>query len=490
MKTKKIYKKICSLALCVAMAVCASPIATFANTTISHEAEEHILRQIRGANIPSASIAVIQGEHTSFIHENSDDNTLFQIGSLAKSFTGLGVLLLEDMGLLSVHDPVNQHLPWFEVRYNGVPVPHEDITISNLLHHTCGLTSDERRLPPLMAEGVSQDEFITSMIGVELAHYPSTVHAYSSHAYAVLGILIEAVSGQSYHEFMTEQVLHPLGLYNTFTNIEEAHGTGRVIGGNRLGFLSARHWNPYTPQILIPTGLIYSDIVDMARWAKIQMGIADVSEQFARIVQRSHTHHHHSDTPFENVDFIYGAGWRIRSANGTIEHGGQTPGYSAMFRIWADNDTAVIVLSNLMQDNIGQFNDIILNTVVYGYFEDASIDFLRILDIGFSILTAVGLFYVLLFIRLAIKLSKRLKNGEVVKVVFTSKDISKLFDPILGVVGVLAFYVGIPTMFDTSFGHLIMTGPASMTTAGIALWIMLAYSLFAFSSKVFVKDRY
>ena len=74
---------------------------------VSNEAEEHIISQLRRAGIPNAAVAVIHNGETSYIFHNSQQDTLFQIGSLSKSFTAFGVLLLEDMGLLSVTDPVN-----------------------------------------------------------------------------------------------------------------------------------------------------------------------------------------------------------------------------------------------------------------------------------------------------------------------------------------------------------------------------------------------
>jgi len=220
----------------------AIPNGAVAASVISNEAEEHILSELRRANIPNAAIAVIQNGETTYIFKDSTHDTLFQIGSVAKSFTGFGVLLLEDMGLISVSDPINQHLPWFEVHYNGSPVPHQDITIYNLLHHTSGFTSDERRFPPSFS-GITADGFKEQLIGVELAFYPSTNFVYGNASYVILGLLIEAVSGQSYDEFMTQYVLRPLGLYNIFTDIQRAHETGRIIGGNRLGFSRIRPQN-------------------------------------------------------------------------------------------------------------------------------------------------------------------------------------------------------------------------------------------------------
>ena len=126
---------------------------------------------------------------------------------------------------------------------------------------------------------------------MELEFYPSTDIAYSNLAYGLLGFVIEAVSGQSYDEFMTEQVLRPLGLYNTFTNSQQVRATGRVAEGYMRGFLQVRpstagmERNP----VNAPEGGIYSGVSDLARWAGIQLGIVDVPPQFARVVQRSRT---------------------------------------------------------------------------------------------------------------------------------------------------------------------------------------------------------
>ena len=123
---------------------------------------------------------------------------MFQIGSLSKSFTGFGVLLLEDMGLLYIHDPVDLHLPWFDVRYNSEPVT---VTIYNLLHNTSGITSDERFFPLIMLE--TAEEFIAELAGAELTFYPSSGYRYGNANYIILGFLMEAVSGLSYDTICT-----------------------------------------------------------------------------------------------------------------------------------------------------------------------------------------------------------------------------------------------------------------------------------------------
>jgi len=153
--------------------------SAFAQMEINREAEEHILNQLNRANIPSIAVAVVQGDEISFILKDSAQDTLFLIQSSLKPITAFGVLLLEDMGLLSIYDPVSQHLPWFEVRYNGIPVPHEDITIYNLIHHTSGISQNENRFPRA-ALTETTDAFIARLTDMELDFYPSTSTAYSN----------------------------------------------------------------------------------------------------------------------------------------------------------------------------------------------------------------------------------------------------------------------------------------------------------------------
>jgi len=480
-------KRTSKIAACLIALICALPIAAFAQTGVSSEAQEHILSQLRRACIPNAAVAVIQGGETSYILKDSERDTLFQIGSVAKSFTAFGVLLLEDMGLLSVSDPVNRHLPWFEARYRGVPVPHEDITIYNLLHNTSGITSDERRFPSIWLG--TQDEFVAELAGTELAFYPSMGYAYGNANFVILGFLIEAVSGLSYDEFMTRHVLHPLGLRNTFASAQSAHATGRVIGGNRMGFFQPRTWNPPVSPIAIPTGFIYSSVADMARWAGIQLGAVEISEQLAMVARRSHEHNHATDATFAGRSYFYGGGWRVEWESGNIRHGGETPGYTATLIMRPSNNSAVVVLGNRHYGSTLQFGGMVLDAVDGVAFDEIGIDILAILDIAFAVLTAAGIVYIGLFARLAVRTARRLRNGGAIGASFTFKNMTGIFSPLVSLATLIGFYVGFPALNGNSLASLSLLAPASMATVIIALWIMAAHSWCAWLVKVFVKPQ-
>jgi len=454
-------------------------------TAMSNEAQEHIESQLRRARIPNAAVAIIQDGETSYILKDSEYDTLFQIGSVSKSFTGFGVLLLEDMGLLSINDPVNQHLPWFEVNYNGTPVPHGDIAIYNLLQHTSGLTGDQRHFPTFMIE--TADEFISQYRGIELAFYPSSEFAYGDANYVILGLLIEAVTGLSYDEFMTQYVFRPLGLYNTFADVQNAHATGRDIGGNRLGFFLLHAWNPTIQPLIIPTGHLYSNITDMARWAGIHLGTVDISEQFSRVVQRSHEDNHIHGNPFVELSAFYAGGWEIHTENGNVEHIGRTPGYISIVRM--SEDTAVVILGNLAVSpgTASQLADITLDAVTIGAFDSVGFDFYAILDIVLTVVALYGVFTLYKFMRLAAKTIKQIRGGEKVK--FNSINKKWLLDPILAVAYILAVYILLPNLFRTSLSIILIGSPVGMAAVIAIVWMELVYALFGLWARVFVNPQ-
>jgi len=464
------------------------PTAVSAQGTISREVEEHIINELGRANIPSAAVAVIQGSETTYILKDSNHDTLFGIGSVAKPFTAFGVLVLEEIGLLSVSDPINMHLPWFEAHYNGVLVPHGDVRIYNLLQHTSGFTHDDRRFPNFRVE--TTDEFISLYSGIELAFYPSTGHNYSNANYIMLGVLIEAVTGLSYDEFMTQYVLHPLGLYNTFTSIQNAHATERAIGGHQRAFFRQVAVDSEYSSISVPSGHIYSNITDMARWTGIHLGVMDVPEKFARIVERSQEDFHTSTNPFADFDYYHVAGgWLVWRDSGNIEHNGTTTGYFAVVRMSNMDDNAVVILGNLgvFGLTVTGLADITLDAVNYGVFDRVGVDFYVILDIVLTIAIIWGIFSLYKFIRLLIKTVSRIRSGETIK--YSGIKVKWLFDLVFAVVVLLAVYVVLPNIFGLPVTLLIIVMPINFLIAIIFAWIDLSHSLFGLWTKVFVEPQ-
>ena len=201
----------------------------------------------RISGVPGMSISIITGEEMFYFSSGyadrdkrlpASENTLYELASVSKAFTGVGILLLEEQGLLSMTDPVQKYLPWLTMEYKGMPVDMQSFTLNNFLHHTSGLTN--RKHIQSIPQGSTPDmlrKTVEALVDAELAFAPGEQYEYGTVNYDVLGLVIEVVSGQSYESFMTEQVFRPLSLYHTYVYKEEAQATGQLAQGYRSSFL-------------------------------------------------------------------------------------------------------------------------------------------------------------------------------------------------------------------------------------------------------------
>jgi CubicO group peptidase (beta-lactamase class C family) len=154
-------------------------------------------------------------------------DTIFQIMSMTKPVTAIGIMMLAEEGKLALRDPVEQYLPEFRnqrVVTNVGPdaahfsQPDHPITIRDLLTHTAGIQDAApaaiHDYPQLM--NVSLAEVVRQLARQPLLFQPGTQWSYSSPGIEILGRLIEVCSGQKYEDFIADRILHPLGMKDTF----------------------------------------------------------------------------------------------------------------------------------------------------------------------------------------------------------------------------------------------------------------------------------
>src|SRR3984957_12411661 len=154
-------------------------------------------------------------------------DTIFQIMSMTKPVTAIGIMMLAEEGKLALRDPVELYLPEFKgqrVAANVGPdasrlsLPEHPITIRDLLTHTSGVADE----PPAEigdyqhAMNVPLDEVVKHIAKQKLLFQPGTAWSYTSGGIEVLGRIIEVVSGQKYEVFITEHFLKPLRMKDSF----------------------------------------------------------------------------------------------------------------------------------------------------------------------------------------------------------------------------------------------------------------------------------
>jgi CubicO group peptidase (beta-lactamase class C family) len=155
-------------------------------------------------------------------------DTIFQIMSMTKPVTAVGIMMLAEQGKLALRDPVELYLPEFRglrVATTLGPdkerhsVPNHAITIRDLLTHTAGI--QDYPGPPTIADyaqtmSVPLDEVVKQLAKQPLLFQPGTQWSYSSPGIEILGRIIEVCSGEKYVDYITEHILRPLGMKDSF----------------------------------------------------------------------------------------------------------------------------------------------------------------------------------------------------------------------------------------------------------------------------------
>lgn len=176
----------------------------------------------RGTMAGAVTLAARRGEVASLEAVGFQDSeskkpmrpdTIFDTRSVTKVVTAVGVMMLMEEGLLALGDPVEKYLPEFKPRGKFGP-----IRIRHLLTHTSGLPL--YRLPESEEIAIKRhrtlSEYVNFLSQQEPEFEPGTQHRYASGGFAVLGRVIEVVSGKSYEQFIRERVFEPLGMKDSF----------------------------------------------------------------------------------------------------------------------------------------------------------------------------------------------------------------------------------------------------------------------------------
>jgi len=167
-------------------------------------------------------------------YANIEDNILntcdtkFRIASFTKPFTAMLILQLVEEGKLDLDGKLTESLPEFTVKGG------EKITIHQLLTHTAGITG-EWRIPDLVdieKKYYSREKLLERIMERKLVYKPGTKREYSNFGYALLGLIIEKVTGKSYDEVLKEKICEPAGMKNTFSDVTAQIIKNRAIGYN------------------------------------------------------------------------------------------------------------------------------------------------------------------------------------------------------------------------------------------------------------------
>jgi CubicO group peptidase (beta-lactamase class C family) len=271
-------------------------------------------------------------------------DTVYRIGSITKLFTGLSILQLEEKGLLNVTDPASKYVPELPAEWNA-------ITIHLLLCHKSGIPdftsakSYSELDNPRHVENALQ-EFASK----PLLAKPGEVFRYSNPDYILLGRIIEKVSGKTYEDYLTENILRPAGMTHTVVDHSAAVVPNRASGYRWDGetVVNAAYGDPAYGAA---AGAVRSTVDDMYRFDRALKSGKLFS---AAITAKAWTGYGHwtAPPPFP-LEAEYGYGWMLGQDLGHpyVGHGGWVNGFVSQFTRYPQDDAVLIVLWNFETSN-------------------------------------------------------------------------------------------------------------------------------------------
>ncbi|HMK03772.1 MAG TPA: serine hydrolase [Ferruginibacter sp.] len=291
------------------------------------------------------------GEADLFSKRKLNDSSVFELASVSKQFTAMGIMILKEKKELSYDDNVKKFFPGFA---------YDNISIRQLLTHTSGLPEYEEQFEKKWDhKKIAYNKDIFEMLAKEndsLLFKPGSRWQYSNTGYAVLAAIIEKVSGTGFNDFMTQHIFEPLGMAHTFV-YNTRRSTGKIPDNYALGYVYSdslkRYFLPdslpavdmvYYLDGIVGDGTVNSTTTDLLKWDRALRGNKLVSrltldEMLSPLVQMS---------PRDSTTF-YGFGVTVQPKmpwGKVISHTGGWPGYTTLLMNRVDKDETIIILSN------------------------------------------------------------------------------------------------------------------------------------------------
>lgn len=255
--------------------------------------------------------------------------TNFRLASVTKQFTATAILQLIDRGQLTLDTTLSTLFP-------DMPSYAAEITIEHLLRHTSGLLDYESLVPDSATVQVHDRDVLTLLSAQDSTRFAAgTDYSYSNSGYAMLALIVENLSGQTFANYLHHNIFQPLNMNQSVAHVEgvstvQQRAMGYVVDGDQV---TPRDQSLYSA--VLGDGGIYSSVDDLFKWDQALVNNPLVSPELMALAL----------TPgLEN----YGFGWRINEFNGHLQHShtGSTSGFRNIIQRYPNDSLTVIILTN------------------------------------------------------------------------------------------------------------------------------------------------
>lgn len=282
---------------------------------------------------------VVQGYGRTSLEMDSvpDGKTLFEIGSITKTFTAILLAEAVQRGELGLDDPLEEFLP-----ESVKPLQHDgrSITLFDLVTHTSRLPRMPRNFSPADANNPYADydweallEFLSSY---ELRRTPGSRYAYSNLGMGLLGQILAQHAESNYATLVQQRITEPLALHDTVITLNE-NQLGRLAVGHNGDLEPVSNWDLGS---LKGAGAIRSTAEDMLRY--LQANLGEFEHPLHDAIKMSHSKRRETDPSGGEIAM----GWHIQPGSGFLWHNGGTGGYRAFAAFHPNKHVGVVVLTN------------------------------------------------------------------------------------------------------------------------------------------------
>jgi CubicO group peptidase (beta-lactamase class C family) len=293
---------------------------------------------LRAGGVEVAGFGVTSVEHPLPV----DGDTLFQIASVTKTMTATVIMRLVERGALDLDAPVRRYIPAFRLRDAAA---QESATVRHLVTHTGGWLGD--CFADFGKGDDSLERYVAAMAELEQLTPLGEIWHYSNSSFALLGRLIEVVTGKTYEDATRELLFIPLGMTRSCFSADEAI-THRVAIGHVIVDEKPTVARPWAfPRATTPVGGIVSTASDLLRYAGFHLGDGTAPDG-ARLLSRASLDL--MRTPFADADLDrkVGVSWFLRTVGGIRlqYHGGVAIGQQGVLMLAPDRGEAIAVETN------------------------------------------------------------------------------------------------------------------------------------------------
>lgn len=322
------------------------------------EIDAFLEREMGRLNVTGAALVIVEGDEIVHLRgfgearpggEAPTPQTPFVIGSLTKSFTALAIMQLVEAGQVELDTPVQHYLPWFRV---ADPQASAQITVRHLLNQTSSLP----QLPGMIgltnfsSRPDEVERQVRDLSTLEISRPPGAKFEYCNVNFNILGLVIEAVSGETYAGYIQQHIFDPLGMSHSYTSQAAARDDNLAIGSRYwFSFPVAEHNLPLVSGSL-PSGQLIVSAEDMGRYLIAHLNGGRLGD--ARILSAQGVDELHRPTAEVSAMSMsmghYAMGWFVEKRGETtlLTHPGTVPDFFAFMALAPEKNRGLALLIN------------------------------------------------------------------------------------------------------------------------------------------------